>query len=529
MFRELGFATGLAAVVYLVLTVPSTVRAEEQSQQAKLEQLQKELNEIKRELNEPAPTLRSNVDRALDSKYGPNATAVAKTGKLTIGVLTQVWYQDFQQDHRGLFNDSAVNSVFDTNEGRDNSSFRIRRTEIRFTMDLTENVRSVVMIDPAREAISFPQVTDNQVNSPTPFARQNQVAPEFDAVNGPGLGSSNSISNIQTGAGAVPRLLQDAFISFHGVIPHHDFQSGQFKPFFGEEGLRSNAQLDFVERSFVGIIQENRDLGEVAHGTWWDDRFQYWGGVYDSAGNYYLSSGNQPQNRSDDNDFKDYAVRALIRPVWSECALGKMELGASAQMGKHGESGGPDPIANPINGLNRRKTWAQKYDIWGYYAPGSILKGLWLRGEWLSLYDRNAPRTVIDVQGNGNADDGLGGGGSLRQTNGKPFGSQGFYAAVGYRLPNDCGPGPAWLRQLEFAGRFDTFQNVQVANLVRNDHTDVFYTRVWTAGVNYYLTGNNTKIQANYNIVENPASRDPNRVFHDVRNNSFVVNFQVAF
>ena len=125
----------------------------------------------------------------------------------------------------------------------------MRRTELKFTMDIHENVTAVVMIDPAREAVSFPNITDNQGL----FKRRNNIAPEFDAANDP-PGSTTAVSNVQTGAGAVPRLLQDAYINYHGVIPHHDFTIGQFKPFLGEEGIRSSSQLDFVERSFLGQI-----------------------------------------------------------------------------------------------------------------------------------------------------------------------------------------------------------------------------------------------------------------------------------
>ena len=84
--------------------------------------------------------------------------------------------------------------------------------------------------------------------------------------------------------------MEDAWINYHGVIPHHDFYIGQMKPFVGEEGIRSSAQLDFVERSFCGLLDDRYDLGAAFHGTWWDDRFQYWGGVYDGAGNFFGSA-----------------------------------------------------------------------------------------------------------------------------------------------------------------------------------------------------------------------------------------------
>ena len=38
-------------------------------------------------------------------------------------------------------------------------------------------------------------------------------------------------------------MLQDAFIEFHGLIPHTEFKIGQYKPQMGEEGIRSSAQM----------------------------------------------------------------------------------------------------------------------------------------------------------------------------------------------------------------------------------------------------------------------------------------------
>ena len=60
---------------------------------------------------------------------------------------------------------------------------------------------------------------------------------------------------------------------------------------------------------------------------------------------------------------------------------------------------------------------------------------------------------------------------------------------------------------------------------------DRFYTRVWTAGINYYIIGHNAKVQANYNWVDLPAEKSTPgvREFHNTRNDSFVINFQVAF
>jgi len=513
----------------LLFAVTCGVRAADEK--AEIEALKKDIEDLRKRLSATsAPTRSSGVERSLDNRYGPNATTTTKSGKLTIGGLTQIWFYAFQKDNRGLFDKAdAGASIPDTNEGQQNSSFRVRRTEIKFTMDIHENVTGVVMIDPAREATSFPTVTDNQATTNSIFKTLNQVSPEFDSANGPGLGSTASIGNLQTGAGAVPRLLQDAYINYHGVIPHHDFQVGQYKAWIGEEGIRSSAQLDFAERSFLGQHVDNigRDLGMTAHGTWWEDRFQYWVGVFDGAGNYFGTAG-QLQNRADDNNEKDINWRAMVRPVWKQELWGSLEIGGSGREGRHGSNllAGRDPIASPINGLNREKTWASWYDAWLYYAPGGPVRGLWIRGEWAWIKDRNAPGTVVDLDGNG-ASSAAG----FQQTNAKPMSVWGAYGAIGYKISDSCwcDCGHDWLKNFEFLARIDTFQNVWTANAADPTVTDAFRTIVYTGGVNYYIKGHDAKIQANFNALRNPEGTAAHHFHQGLSNDSFVMNFQVAF
>jgi len=513
---------GLATVLAAMLLLTSTAARAGDTSRTEIDALKKDIEDLRRKLNSStAPSARSSVDKALGDKYGPNNVVTTKTGKLTISGLVQVWYTQIDNDTQGLFDDPTINAIPDTNETQDNDSFRIRRTELKFTMDIHENVTAVVMIDPAREATSFPNITGNQGL----FKRRNNIAPEFDAANDPG-GSTTAVSNVQTGAGAVPRLLQDAYINYHGVIPHHDFTVGQFKPALGEEGIRSSANLDFVERSFLGQIGDNRDLGASVHGTWWDDRFQYWVGAFNGAGNYYQSAG-QAQNRSDDNDAKDFNYRFLVRPLWKDETWGSIELGMSSKMGYKGESAGSDPVAAPVNGLNRNENWAMHHNAFFSYLPGGPVRGFWVRAEWAYIKDRNAPGSVVDVLGASSGDDGF------AQTNGRPFASTGWFVSGGYKISDSrwCDEAPSWLKPFEFAARYDTFENVQVADLVSANHTDNFSTDVYTIGVNYYIKGHNAKIMLNYNLVDDPdgGSNGANRDFHQPENSSFVVNFQVAF
>src|SRR5205085_575864 len=140
--------------------------------------------------------------------------------------------------------------------------------------------------------------------------------------------------------------------------------------------------------------------------------------------------------------------------------------------------------------------------------------------------DRNAPQQVIDLLGQGNGGDGT------TQTNGKPFSTQGWYVSTGYKLSDsrwvgDCDNIPHWARGFEFLFRYEVYQNVTVANEVDPSHTDAFRTSVFTGGINYYIKGHNAKIQLNYNSLHNPVDHNnANRIFHNTRDNNFVLAFQ---
>lgn len=534
MVRIQGFVAALLAA--LILVVPASVRAAGDASSAEIEQLKKDVEKLRRQLSESSTAMpRSNVDKMVEGKYGPNACVTTRAGRLTIGGLLQVWFYTVQNDHEANFNDPNGTGIFDTGEASDNDSFRIRRAELTFTMDIHENVQAVVRIDPAREAISFPNMPVNTGNNFAVFKSQNNVAPEYDLANGPGLGNTSTVGNVQTGAGRVPRLLKDAYINYHGVVPHHDFTIGEFRPQIGEEGPRGSDKLEFIERSMIGQLTEDRDLGIQAHGFWWDDRLQYWLGAFDGAGGYFQSR----MNRSDDNDYKDFLAALMVRPVWKNECWGSLEFGYTFMFGRHGEggnitTGGTDPINNPLNGLNRPLTKAMRHAAWGSYHMGGPVRGWWIRGEWQWIKDRSAPGTVVDIFANGGTDIGNTGSGSgLAQANGTPFEIQGWYVSTGYRIQDSCfcDDSPSWLKNLEFVFRYETLQNVMVADQFVNWHTDVFSTRVYTAGINYYIKGHNAKVQLNFNKVDDPNGSRLEKSYgmREVQNSSLMVNFQVAF
>ena len=86
-----------------------------------------------------------------------------------------------------------------------------------------------------------------------------------------------------------------------------------------------------------------------------------------------------------------------------------------------------------------------------------------------------------------------------------------------------------FVEPFEFAGRYQQFENVLVADPSNPVQTKVYTTKVVTGGLNYYVRGRYGKIQANYNLVFNPSSGRPDMPFHNTRDDSFVISFQVAF
>jgi hypothetical protein len=109
---------------------------------------------------------------------------------------------------------------------------------------------------------------------------------------------------------------------------------------------------------------------------------------------------------------------------------------------------------------------------------------------------------------------------------------QGWYVSTGYKIADSVWANdvPSWFKPCEFTFRYDTMQNLFYSDLVYpSRRTDVFSTQVYTAGLNYYIRGHNTKIQVNYNWCLEDADDSGLRQLREVRNNSLVVCFQVMW
>ena len=510
------------------------VSAGETVTQAQYEALKKEVEDLRERLERSTPVVNQTapVEEVLGNKYGPDAAVRTGQGKLTIGGLVQVWFYSIQNDNRSWFDADTVygwnGSNVGSNEVADNDSFRIRRAEIKFTLDVHENIRAVVMIDPAREATSFPTLPSNQGHG----ISGDGVA--FYNV-GYGANTTEEIGHVRNeavrhGSGLANRLLQDAYISVHGLLPHHDVTIGQMKRRLGEEGWRDSARLDFVERAMITQIAEVRDLGLQVHGTWWEDRFQYWLGVFNGAGTAFQ----QRSNRSDDNDEKDLLGTVLVRPLWRHETWGSVELGASYLWGITGEAAGDDPLAfdRVLDGLNRERTHRYMTYAWASYKPGGPVRGWWLRGEWGRYRDRFAPRELISGIPWQSERDGW----SLFHNDGSSnpecFDVQGWYFSTGYKFADSvlAERMNKWMRPIELAFRYEVMENLFFQDLVQpGRHVDEFKTQVYTAGLNYYIVGHNAKLQLTYNWVDEETPDQAFRQVREVRNDNLLVNFQVGW
>jgi len=509
-----------------------------------VDDLKKEVEKLRKDIaqkQEAKTAIGGKVDELVGSKYGPGSAVTTRSGKLQIGGLLQVWYQSPQKDHLGIINnaDTGVSESFSPSR---NDTFRVRRTELRFTMDIHENVLAYVMMDPARESnISFyplPTYPNHNATLINPFFLETGQAPS------PVGGSS-----------IVPSLLQDAYINYHGVVPHHDFYIGQFKPPSGEEAWRNSGQLEFVERAMVTNINNVRDIGVMMHGTWVDNRVQYWVGGFNGPagtvlGNPELLEGG---NRADDNGSKDIAWRVAVRPVWNaEEWYGRLELGYARTDGYRGKSGNQFNFDVVTNSINEVSTAINRQAAWAWYRPNGPVKGTWFRGEWGSGRDRFSPTgsfgalpTILMESGSGSNinyvfSDGTAIPIQLAPT---PVTVSGFYVGTGYKISDSVfaeglrggDSFQKFLYDLEFAFRYEQYQNIATESLNNADRqTDLFSTKAFTAGINYYVNlhggkirAHDVKLQANYIIVDDPGNKA--RGLREVKNNVFVVAFQVMF
>ena len=190
-----------------------------------------------------------------------------------------------------------------------NDRFRLRRSEIKFGGKIAEGqpIEYTVMVDPA-------QLTEDA----------SRKSP-----------------------------LQDAFLSL-GYIPHHTIDIGQYKLGLGEEGTRSSAKIDTIERAYISrTFGDQRDIGIRLSGKW--PYVDYNVGIFNGSG----------MNQADANDQKDIAGRMVFKPFKDSEKLKGFEMGIS---GYHRPAHG-NTFAKKRLGLESRYEY-KKFSIKGEYMSG---------------------------------------------------------------------------------------------------------------------------------------------------------------
>lgn len=269
-----------------------------QEQQAQIRQLQLNLQEQQAKQQQLLETLQQKLERrdqGLSSAVANNQEASraepipdqtldvqphgvqAGFGRIKFNGLLQAWYY-------------SGDTGFD-------DTFRIRRTELKFTGEVNPQVKWTAMIDPSKGLSLNNTVT---TLSGTPVLRETSV----------NQGS---------------RILQDAFITL-GYFKHLSLNIGQFKIPLSLEGLQSSAGLDTERALFAsdrvrgGSYGDIRDIGVMAYGPI-SSQLDYQLGVFNGSGD--------TQNDLDRNDQKAVAGRLVYKPA---VAPG-LQLGASGVWG----------------------------------------------------------------------------------------------------------------------------------------------------------------------------------------------------
>lgn len=216
-------------------------------------------------VSSPAPSVAA-APKAPAPAAPPVPAITVETGgvKLKIAGLVQGWFG---------FNGTGVVD-----------SFRLRRTEIKFTGDVNPRVRWTLMFDPAKSL---------SVNN------------TYSTMSGQKIVADTSVSQSS-------RMLQDAFLAVT-YSPAFSVELGQQKIPLGLEGTQSSGKLDVVERALFMSDKSRgagygdvRDLGVIVRGKAFANQLEYAGGVFDGLG--------EGQNDVDKNDQKSYAVRAFLKP-----------------------------------------------------------------------------------------------------------------------------------------------------------------------------------------------------------------------
>ncbi|MCF8142965.1 MAG: OprO/OprP family phosphate-selective porin [Deltaproteobacteria bacterium] len=127
--------------------------------------------------------------------------------------------------------------------------------------------------------------------------------------------------------GAGSRNLLDAYVDT-SVLPFISFRAGQFKEPFSLEQYTTDQDIPFGERATGYYLTPGRDVGLMAHASFWDDRIYYGAGIFNGDGLDDTVGGD-----SDSPEFTGRIVYAPFRNMGIPLADG-LQIGGSYSYAK---------------------------------------------------------------------------------------------------------------------------------------------------------------------------------------------------
>ncbi|HUT04912.1 MAG TPA: porin [bacterium] len=272
--------------------------------------------------------------------------------------------------------------------------------------------------------------------------------------------------------------LKDAYITFKH-IPHVDLSFGQMYKPATYESLTSSRKLPFILYAVPTQYMRsnnvsNRDIGAKVTFHLEKDDYTFItleGGVFNGAG----------ANTSDNNDQKDWVLRACLQPVKGVEVFGNYTYGTYGAKGLSilGVSSGHEPYQEYSAGL------AIDY------------QGLDFVGEWIGMNTRYLPAGV-----------------GMVDPHERSWDMYGFYTHLGFKIDT----GYDYFSEVEPIARYE-YLDPNSNNHVIND-----LARLITCGLNVAIDKHYAKLQLNYIINLNDSG--PGRELAD---NVFLAQLQAAF
>lgn len=127
--------------------------------------------------------------------------------------------------------------------------------------------------------------------------------------------------------GAGSRRLLDAYVDTR-ILPWISMRAGQFKTPFGLEQSSADKNIPFAERSMGFLLTPLRDVGLMAHGSFWDRRVDYGLGIFNGDG--------VDDSVGGDEDSPGFVGRIVLTPFrdQGDTPLGGLHVGGSFSYAK---------------------------------------------------------------------------------------------------------------------------------------------------------------------------------------------------